>query len=149
MRSRKTKDGIQVLAFALALTSGTASAQSQMTADEALGKAHLTMAAFKCSYLAKEPKDQTRFMRLGYAAGIDFFKQVQANSQVDKDLQGRMPIGWLGASGTSVDFVLGRIYERMVRSVDSELDREELRTPAHLTIVRSNMYGISNCRALR
>jgi hypothetical protein len=137
------------IAVTLTLGAGAANAQSQINIDDLMAKAHLSMAAFKCAHLAAKPNEQDRLLALGYSAGMDFLKQREANPQLSKDVSLKLPFGWWDAGGPNFDFILGRMYERMNGFLERELGKDELRTPAHLEIVRSNLYGSSSCRALR
>lgn len=79
----------------------------------AMGKA--TWSAFECSVLAeksKDPKEQERLFKSGYAQGRKFIEAIQQNKVKREDLSKDAPLMmFLLLQGPTPDFMLGRVFE--------------------------------------
>jgi hypothetical protein len=139
------------LACGLALTTAV---QAQTSKDFAV-MGRVAWAAFGCSSLAaqmKEQKEQERLFLLGYEQGKVFIEAAQAKKVERKDISEEVPIGMtLLLQGPTPDFMLGRVYE----SAQEEALKSVLRTNGNLntdevqaSLARST-YTKQNCRLVR
>lgn len=104
---------IILISLVVGLTGGMPSYAASSSEYAAMGKA--VWNAFECSTLAeksKNPKEQERLFKYGYAKGLEFIKAIQAEKVKREDLSKGTPLIMLMLlQGPTPDFMLGRVFE--------------------------------------
>ena len=143
-----------LLAAAAALVIAAAPTWAEVTPEEQkalAAKSKLSVAAFKCSWLADRAsynEEYSRLFLLGYGAGIEFLEAVEAHKITDEVLHEHASVNFLwGLYGPSNDFRLGRTYEIAISEVNERVllaeGTKDAETEAGLEFDRRN------CRLLK
>jgi hypothetical protein len=113
--------GIELVAFAIvACFASTTVAETRIT--EAVRLSKLALSAMECSMLAPDKSDAQRLAKIGLDTGKKYFDAVAKLSEKDEKAAGKeIPAIWIGVSGISPDFVLGRIWQKMEDIVHKSL----------------------------
>lgn len=118
----------------------------------AMGKA--TWSAFECSVLAersKNPKEQERLFKYGYAKGLEFIKAIQADKVKREDLSKGTPIMMLLLmEGPTPDFMLGRVFEGVLDSALEDVFKtgEHFNSDETQEAISKNKFWKKNCQLI-
>lgn len=113
-----------------------------------------TWSAFECSALAeksKNPKEQERLFKYGYAQGLKFIEAIQQNKVKREDLSSESPLGMLLLlQGPTPDFMLGRVFEGALDSAlkDVYTTGEQFNTEEMQETIAENKFWKQNCQLI-
>ena len=116
----------------------------------AMGKA--TWSAFECSVLAeksKDPKEQERLFKYGYAQGLKFIEAIQKNKVKKEDLSNDAPLMMLLLlQGPTPDFMLGRVFEGALDSALEDVYKtgDQFNSDEIQETIAKNKYWEQNCQ---
>ena len=150
MYAKKRK--ILLLILALVLVSVKQSFAESSSDYAAMGKA--AWSAFECSALAeksKNPKEQERLFKYGYAQGLKFIEAIQAEKVKGEDLSKGVPIMMLLLlQGPTPDFMLGRVFEGALDSALEDVYKtsEKFNSDEMQETIAKNKFWKQNCQLI-
>jgi hypothetical protein len=118
----------------------------------AMGKA--TWSGFECSVLAeksKNPKEQERLFKYGYAQGLKFIEAIKQNKIKREDLSSEVPLMMLLLlQGPTRDFMLGRVFEGVLDSALKDVYKtgEQFNSDEMQETIAKNKFWKQNCQLI-
>jgi hypothetical protein len=102
------------LALILVFAFATLPAFAETRVEEVIRLSKLTLSAWECANLAANEADSQRLEEVGMTAGKKFLETAPKLTEEEQKTAGRdIAILWRGVPGPSVDFILGRVWEKM------------------------------------
>lgn len=149
MPAKRTR--IIVVCFILGLL-GKPSFAGSSSEYAAMGKA--AWSAFECSALAdksKNPKEQERLFKYGYAQGLKFIEAIQTEKVKRENLSKGAPLMMLLLlQGPTPDFMLGRVFEGTLDSALEDVYKtgEHFNSDEMQETVAKNKFWKQNCQLI-
>lgn len=90
-------------------------ANAQTPAEALIKQSQLTISAFNCSLLAKDPKKEQELFNLGQKTGRSFLATWRADPDLRQQVTFKVARAWLrpGMDDQGDEFVLGRVYQQL------------------------------------
>jgi hypothetical protein len=148
------------LATAIAMLPVSVSA-TEMTSAEYAAAGRRAFDAMSCAVFAEyadNEKEQVRLTELGIAQGRVFLQALRDGLVSNEDMDNNVPIAFtLSLGGPSVDFILGRFWERAIESASDKVwekhkPNSESQNALNDTARKLNgelLYRQGNCASLR
>jgi hypothetical protein len=130
------------LSLALLLAFATLPAIAETRVEEVVRLSKLTLSAMECANLAPNDADSRRLEEVGLSAGKQFLEAMPKLTQDEqKAADPKIALLWRGVPGPSIDFVLGRVWERMTDSAYKSLGDDTKKWDSEKVV----KYSEKNC----
>jgi hypothetical protein len=135
------------LALVLAFSFATLPAFAENRVEEAVRLSKLTLSAMECANLAANDADSQRLQEVGMSAGKQFLEAMPKLTQDEQKAAGpKIALLWRGViPGPSIDFILGRVWERMTDSAYKSLGDDTKKWDSEKVV----KYSQKNCMIIR
>ena len=141
-----------VVSLVAGLIIGKPAFAASSTEYAAMGKA--AWSSFECSALAeksKQPNEQERLFKYGYAKGLEFIEAIQAEKVKREDLSKGTPLMMLLLlQGPTPDFMLGRVFEGALDSALEDVYKtgEQFNSDEMQKTIAENKFWNQNCQLI-
>jgi hypothetical protein len=135
------------LALVLASSFATLPAFAETRVEEAVRLSKLTLSAMECANLAVNDADSQRLQEVGMSAGKQFLEAMPKLTQEEQKSAGpKIALLWREViPGPSIDFILGRVWERMTDIAYKSLGDDTKKWDSAKVV----KYSQKNCMIIR